>query len=151
MPGFIGFPELLLLGLVVLAPVLAGSLTKGADQATLLSTRTMLDGRISITKKVPLALALRDAIVGSQAHSGTYLKRALTQLHEKQEWREIERLIVITDEQSHDGILRAWTPRAYVVNVAPYKHGISYGNGWTHVDGWSERIVDYIAAVEAEA
>jgi 60 kDa SS-A/Ro ribonucleoprotein len=95
--------------------------------------------------------ALRDAIVGSQAHSGTYLKRALTQLHERQEWRELQRLIVITDEQSHDGILRAWTPRVYVVNVAPYKHGISYGNGWTHVDGWSERIVDYIAAVEAEA
>jgi 60 kDa SS-A/Ro ribonucleoprotein len=95
--------------------------------------------------------ALRDAIVGSQAHSGTYLKRALTQLHEKREWRELERLIVITDEQSHDGILPAWTPRAYVVNVAPYKHGVSYGNGWTHVDGWSERIVDYIAAVESEA
>jgi 60 kDa SS-A/Ro ribonucleoprotein len=95
--------------------------------------------------------ALRDAIVGSQAHSGTYLKRALTQLHERQEWRELERLVVITDEQSHDGILRAWTPRAYVVNVAPYKHGISYGNGWTHIDGWSERIIDYISAVEAEA
>jgi hypothetical protein len=95
--------------------------------------------------------ALRDAIVGSQAHSGTYLKRALTQLHDKREWCELQRLIVITDEQSHDGILAAWTPRAYVVNVAPYKHGISYGNGWTHIDGWSERIVDYIAAVEAEA
>ena len=94
--------------------------------------------------------ALRDAIVGSQAHSGTYLKRALTQLYDKQEWRELERLIVITDEQSHDGILRAWTPSAYVVNVAPYKHGISYGNNWTHIDGWSERIVDYITAVEAE-
>jgi len=94
--------------------------------------------------------ALQDAIVGSQAHSGTYLKRALTQLYDKQEWRELERLIVITDEQSHDGILRAWTPRAYVVNVAPYKHGISYGNNWTHIDGWSERIVDYITAVEAE-
>jgi 60 kDa SS-A/Ro ribonucleoprotein len=95
--------------------------------------------------------ALRDAIVGSQAHSGTYLKRALEQLHEKREWRELDRLIVITDEQSHDGILRAWMPRAYVVNVAPYKHGISYGNGWTHIDGWSERIVDYIAATETEA
>jgi 60 kDa SS-A/Ro ribonucleoprotein len=94
--------------------------------------------------------ALRDAIVGSQAHSGTYLKRALEKLHEQREWRELDRLIVITDEQSHDGILAAWTPRAYVVNVAPYKHGISYGNGWTHIDGWSERIVDYIAAVEAE-
>jgi uncharacterized protein (DUF58 family) len=30
---------------------------------------------------------LRDAIVGSQAHSGTYLKRALTPLHENAEWR----------------------------------------------------------------
>jgi 60 kDa SS-A/Ro ribonucleoprotein len=96
-------------------------------------------------------LALRDAIVGSQAHSGTYLKRALETLREKHEWRELWRIIVITDEQSHDGILGAWTPKAYVVNVAPYKYGISYGRGWTHVDGWSERIVDYIAAVEEEA
>jgi len=63
--------------------------------------------------------ALRDAILGSQAHAGTYLKRALTELHDKQEWSELDRLIVITDEQSHDGILPAWTPCAYVVNVAP--------------------------------
>jgi hypothetical protein len=95
--------------------------------------------------------ALRDAIVGSQAHSGTYLRRALEALRVNREWRELARLIVITDEQSHDGILPAWTPRAYVVNVAPYKYGVSYGNGWTLVDGWSERIVDYIAAVEEEA
>jgi hypothetical protein len=74
----------------------------------------------------------------------------LENLREKRAWRELSRIIVITDEQSHDGILPAWTPRAYVVNVAPYKHGVSYGNGWTHVDGWSERIVDYIAAVEEE-
>jgi TROVE domain/von Willebrand factor type A domain len=96
-------------------------------------------------------LALRDAIVRSQAHSGTYLKRALTQLSESVEWRELSRLIVITDEQSHDGILPAWTPKAYVVNVAPYKNGISYGGGWTHIDGWSERVGDYIVAAEREA
>jgi 60 kDa SS-A/Ro ribonucleoprotein len=95
--------------------------------------------------------ALRDAIAKSQAHSGTYLKRALTQLHETADWRKLERLIVITDEQSHDGILPAWTKKAYVLNVAPYKPGISYGNGWTHIDGWSERVVDYIAGVEKEA
>jgi 60 kDa SS-A/Ro ribonucleoprotein len=95
--------------------------------------------------------ALRDAIVGSQAHSGTYLKRALSELKDKAEWAKVKRLIVITDEQSHDGILPAWTPKAYVVNVAPYQHGVSYGNGWTHIDGWSERIVDYIAATEEEA
>jgi len=95
--------------------------------------------------------ALRDAIVKSQAHSATYLKRALAELHEKRDWRGLDRLIVVTDEQSHDGILAAWTAKAYVVNMAPYKNGLSYGNGWTHIDGWSERVVDYIAAVEGEA
>jgi 60 kDa SS-A/Ro ribonucleoprotein len=94
--------------------------------------------------------ALRDAIVNSQAHSATYLKRALSMLQDRKEWADMERLIVITDEQSHDGILPAWTKRAYVINVAPYKSGISYGNGWTHIDGWSERVLDYIAAIEKE-
>jgi hypothetical protein len=94
--------------------------------------------------------ALRDAIVKSQANSGTYLKRAMTHLSNQPDWKKLDRLIVITDEQSHDGILPAWTAQAYVVNAAPYKHGLSYGNGWTHVDGWSERIVDYMIAVEAE-
>lgn len=94
--------------------------------------------------------ALRDAIVHSQAHSATYLKRALSMLQDGKEWAGVERLIVITDEQSHDGILPAWTKRAYVINVAPYQSGISYGNGWTHIDGWSERVLDYIAAMEKE-
>jgi 60 kDa SS-A/Ro ribonucleoprotein len=95
--------------------------------------------------------ALRDAIVKSQAHSGTYLKRALAQLYGSVEWQGLDRLIVVTDEQSHDGILPAWTRKAYVVNVAPYKNGVSYGNGWMHIDGWSERVVEYIAAVEKES
>jgi len=95
-------------------------------------------------------LALRDAIVKSQAHSGTYLKRALSTLQAWSEWSDVDRVIVVTDEQSHDGILPAWTKKAYVINVAPYKSGISYGNGWTHIDGWSERVVDYIAASEGE-
>ena len=95
--------------------------------------------------------ALRDAIVNSQAHSSTYLKRALEELRDKRGWENLDRVIVITDEQSHDGIAPAWTPKAYVVNVAPYQHGVSYGNGWTHIDGWSERVVDYIAATESES
>ena len=95
-------------------------------------------------------LALRDAIVKSQAHSGTYLKRALSTLQAWSEWSDVDRVIVVTDEQSHDGILPAWTKKAYVINVAPYKSGISYGNGWTHIDGWSERVLDYIAAMERE-
>jgi hypothetical protein len=94
--------------------------------------------------------ALRDTIVGSQAHSGTYLKQALSTLQNGKEWEDVERVIVITDEQSHDGILPAWTKQAYVINVAPYKSGISCGNGWKLIDGWSERVLDYIAATEKE-
>jgi 60 kDa SS-A/Ro ribonucleoprotein len=94
--------------------------------------------------------ALRHAIVNSQPHNAMYLKRALESLRGKRDWRALDRFMVITDDQFHDGIVPAWTPRAYVVNVAPYKHGVSYGNGWTHVDGWSERIFDYIAAAELE-
>jgi len=103
-----------------------------------------------VTLAARRGFALRDAIVGSQAHSGTYLKRALSTLRDGKDWADVERVIVITDEQSHDGILPAWTEKGYVINVAPYKSGISYGNGWTNIDGWSERVIDYIAAMERE-
>ncbi len=97
--------------------------------------------------------ALRDAIAQSQPHAGTLLRAALdtVRLHAKQiGWDGVERIIVITDEQSQDGIAPAWVDRAYVVNVAPYKNGVGYRNGWTHIDGWSERVIDYIREVEAE-
>jgi hypothetical protein len=118
------------------------------EKAEEFSVATFSDSCVELPPR--RGFALRDAMVKSQAHASTYLKRALTHLSTQPDWKKLERLIVITDEQSHDGILPAWTAKAYVVNVAPYKHGLSYGNGWTHIDGWSERIVDYIAAVEAE-
>ncbi|HLK05729.1 MAG TPA: TROVE domain-containing protein [Candidatus Acidoferrum sp.] len=104
-----------------------------------------------VTLPARRGFALRDAITGSQPHSSTYLKRALVELRDNHGWEKLDRVIVITDEQSHDGVAPAWTPKAYVVNVAPYQHGVSYGNGWTHIDGWSERVVDYIAATESDS
>lgn len=86
--------------------------------------------------------ALRDAITGSQGHGGTELKKALTTL--QRQWDDVDRVIVITDEQSQDGIAEPWTEKAYVINVAPYKNGVSYRNGWTHIDGWSETVVEFI-------
>jgi 60 kDa SS-A/Ro ribonucleoprotein len=109
---------------------------------------TFSDDCVSIPPR--RGFALRDAIVKSQAHSGTYLKRALCTLQAWKEWSDVDRVIVITDEQSYDGILPAWTKKAHVINLAPYKNGISYGNGWTHIDGWSERVLDYIVATEGE-
>jgi hypothetical protein len=52
----------IVLGLVVLAPLLASNLQHGGDQATLIATRTLLDARIGITQKIPVALDLRDEV-----------------------------------------------------------------------------------------
>lgn len=91
--------------------------------------------------------ALRDAITNSQAHSGTYLTEAVLKLIPQVR----DRFIVLTDEQVHRYEARAVQVRnAYMVNVAPYQRGVSYGTGWTHIDGWSERILDFIVQAETE-
>jgi len=59
----------------------------------------------------------------------------------------MDRVVVITDEQSHDDV-GAPRGRGYVINVASNRNGVGYGE-WTHVDGWSEAVVDYIAALES--
>jgi len=37
--------------------------------------------------------------------------------------------------------------KGYVINVASYKNGVGYGK-WTHIDGWSESVIEYIRALE---
>lgn len=91
--------------------------------------------------------ALKDAILKSQPHSATYLAKALKELAAQN--TKYDRLIVFTDEQSQDGVTVAG-PRAYCINVAGYKTGLTYGNGWTHIDGFSERTLDFIQASEQE-
>jgi 60 kDa SS-A/Ro ribonucleoprotein len=87
--------------------------------------------------------ALRDAIDASQPHSGTLLGNAVEWLNKSERY---DRLIVITDEQAHD---RVPSPKGkgYVINVASYKNGVGYGK-WTHIDGWSESVIEYIRAQE---
>jgi len=86
--------------------------------------------------------ALRDAINASQPHGGTYLGRAIHELDEA-----YDRLIVITDEQSHDVVPNA-KARGYMINVASFKNGVGYGP-WMHIDGWSEAVIEYIRAAES--
>jgi hypothetical protein len=90
-------------------------------------------------------MALRDALDASQPHSGTYLGKALGQV-ETESRSGCDRLIVITDEQSHDNV-PASRGKGYVINVASSANGVGYGP-WTHIDGWSEAVVDYIAELE---
>jgi hypothetical protein len=85
--------------------------------------------------------ALRDAIVASQPHGGTWLGRAVTQID-----RKGDRLIVFTDEQSHDAVP---SPKGAgtMINVASYTHGVGQGD-WKRVDGFSEAVIAWIAASE---
>jgi 60 kDa SS-A/Ro ribonucleoprotein len=85
--------------------------------------------------------ALRDAINASQGHSSTQLGKALAGIQEK-----YDRLIVISDEQSHDPVPNP-KARGYMLNVASYQNGVGYG-AWTHIDGWSDSVIEYIRAAE---
>jgi 60 kDa SS-A/Ro ribonucleoprotein len=87
--------------------------------------------------------ALRDAIDASQRHNSTQLGKAVERLNQREKY---DRLIVISDEQAHDSVPG---PKAngYVINVASYKNGVGYGK-WTHIDGWSESVVEYIRMLE---
>jgi hypothetical protein len=93
--------------------------------------------------KVPprRGFALRDAIISSQPHGGTYLGKAVTEID-----RKGDRLIVFTDEQSHDQVPEP-RARGTMVNVASYQHGVGHG-AWTRVNGFSEAVVAWIAASE---
>ena len=97
----------------------------------------------NVAKRIPprRGFALRDAMESSQPHQGTYLGAALDAVDEP-----YDRIIVITDEQSHD---RVAAPRGkgYVINVASARNGVGYGP-WAHIDGFSEAVIDYIRALE---
>jgi 60 kDa SS-A/Ro ribonucleoprotein len=98
------------------------------------------------TMKVPprRGFALRDAIVTSQPHGGTALGQAVTEIDAKG-----DRLIVFTDEQSHD---RVSAPKGtgYMVNVASFQNGVGHG-AWQRIDGFSEAVIRWIAAQEETA
>jgi hypothetical protein len=95
-------------------------------------------------KKVPPrhGFALRDAIAQSQPHGGTELGKAVKAIDQKG-----VRLIVITDEQSHDTV-PAPKGDGYMINVASYRNGVGAGD-WTRIDGFSEAVIDWIIASES--
>lgn len=116
--------------------------------------------------------SLRDAIASSQQHSGTPLGLAVESIYQPKDWtvnsakfsswfrtedHEVsyrgqdlkpDRLIVLTDEQSSDPVPNPKHGLGYMVNVSSNKNGVGYGS-WTHIDGWSESIFDYIREADS--
>jgi hypothetical protein len=96
------------------------------------------------SKSNPIALV--KVICNSQPYGGTYLGAAVADMNT----RDLDRLIVITDEQSHDVVPEPKARRAYMINVASARNGVGYGEGWIHIDGWSDNVLRFIAMVEGE-
>jgi 60 kDa SS-A/Ro ribonucleoprotein len=84
-----------------------------------------------------------DAIVRSQHHGSTNLGSAVGKINALAH----DRLIVVTDEQSHDRVPEPEAKHAYMINVASYRNGVGYGR-WTHIDGFSEGVLRFIHEVE---
>jgi 60 kDa SS-A/Ro ribonucleoprotein len=92
---------------------------------------------------------------------GNYSKGGLA-VREANKWG-YGRIIVLTDGQWHSSEVGAssWdtvkptevetplTSLAYMVNMATYHTGVGYGK-WVNVDGWSERIIDFIQSYETD-
>ena len=92
-------------------------------------------------------LALMGEIDKAQPHRNTYLENAVKATLKDEHF---DRCIVITDEQAHDSTqMPAFSGKGYLVNVAPYSPGLQIGGCWTRINGFSERIVDWILQEEA--
>jgi len=109
--------------------------------------------RVHKTALIPSrrGFALRDSICASSSAlggGGIFLVQAMNYVYAKE--GEVDRLIVITDEQDCDvdpakapAKAKVFGKQNYLINVAAYKNGIGYGR-WNHIDGWSEAVIDFI-------
>jgi 60 kDa SS-A/Ro ribonucleoprotein len=97
-------------------------------------------------KEIPprRGFALRDAIQRSMQDGGTNTATGVN--HVFAHCKDLDRLIIVTDEQSHQKIPPPGC-RGYIINVGNYKNGIGYGD-WVTINGWSEAVLDYIRVSE---
>jgi hypothetical protein len=86
-----------------------------------------------------------DAIRGSQPHGSTMLGDAVATVNRLPH----DRLIVITDEQSHQAVPAPAARHAYMIDVASAKNGVGYGR-WTHIDGFSEAVLRFVREAEPD-
>lgn len=162
-------PESILLGKTVLIVDVSGSMYQTmsqksqmnlADAASALAcilrercadldTYTFSDRVIGVPPR--RGMALRDAIHQSQEHRNTYLATAINTVREAYHplRNPVARTIVITDEQSHDGIALPMG-KGYLLNVGAYSNAVRTAGQWERISGLSEASVSYIAALEKE-
>lgn len=89
--------------------------------------------------------SLSEQLSNSQQHGGTNAGLAVTKINSLEQY---DRIIMFTDEQSHDRVPAPKCKKAYVLNVASYQNGINNDQVWQTITGFSEATMDYIREVE---
>ncbi len=125
-----------------------------AEQPVIYATAGNDHTRVHATQLVPArrGMALVDAIWAMcrpLGGGGIFLKPVIDFLRTQE--KTAERVIVITDEQdcaidAGDSPLLAkpFGTHNYLINVSVEKNGIGYKPAWTHIDGFSEAVFDFI-------
>jgi hypothetical protein len=86
---------------------------------------------------------------------GIFLAQCMNFISDDQPGRQFDRVMVFTDEQDVDRKLNPETAKLlgkqnYMINIASHTNGIGYKR-WTHINGFSEAVIDFIRANESEA
>jgi hypothetical protein len=92
---------------------------------------------------LPRGAMLARSITGCMPHGGTRLGQAIWDMTAA--YPNLDRLVVLTDEQSQDRVMIERLPEAYIVNLASYQRGVSWNGPVTRINGWSGGVVRYLA------
>jgi len=132
-----------------------------SDHAIIIATAGNDGTRRHQTAELPArrGMAVRDLVLNAartMGGGGIFLVQCMEAAREII-GRDVERVIVLTDEQDCDLKLRPdqvttfgrWN---YLINISNERNGVGYGQKWTaHIDGWSERVLDFVLTAEAQS
>lgn len=126
-----------------------------SDDVTIYATAGNDSTRVHATAKIPPrhTFALRDAVKSTMKRlggGGIFCFQALTAI-QKEEAQPFDRVVILTDEQDCDTNPAKRLENApllgrynYLFNVASYQPGLELGGKWIRINGWSERIIDWV-------
>lgn len=129
-----------------------------AEHATIYATAGDDMRRKHATDVVPArrGFALSDAIAklnNKLGGGGIFIVQCMDYIAEREEM--FDRVIVVTDEQDCDlrpegaaGRAKLLGKRNYIINVAPYKNGVSTEGKWTRINGFSPAVIEWIRQEE---
>lgn len=141
------------------AASLAAIAREKCEEVSIYCTAGDDSARKHATMQVPnrRGFALSSYITSSEVRSkigggGIFLVQVMNYVYDIE--KTADRIIVLTDEQDcdHDknpASANAFGVNNYLINIASNKNGIGYDK-WTHINGWSDKVIEFIIANEKE-